>query len=66
MLCENKVDIKDGKVKAKSIRFRKKKNLKYCEINTESNYNLKVPFLLLARKLIGDRNLEFVEMPPLE
>ena len=28
VLCENKVDIKDGKVKAKSIRFRKKKNLK--------------------------------------
>ena len=41
-------------------------SLQYCGINTESNYNLEKPLLLLARKLVGDPNLEFVEMPPLE
>ncbi|BHF72741.1 hypothetical protein SprV_0401581200 [Sparganum proliferum] len=53
------VDIKDRKVKAKSITFHRKKNL-------QSNYNFEKPFLWLARKLIGDPNLEFVEMPALK
>ncbi|KPP62622.1 hypothetical protein Z043_119182 [Scleropages formosus] len=58
VLCGNKVDIKDRKVKAKSIVFHRKKNL-------QSNYNFEKPFLWLARKLIGDPNLEFVAMPAL-
>jgi len=29
----------------------------------KSNYNFEKPFLWLARKLIGDPNLEFVAMP---
>uniref|UniRef100_A0A2K5XQ17 GTP-binding nuclear protein Ran n=1 Tax=Mandrillus leucophaeus TaxID=9568 RepID=A0A2K5XQ17_MANLE len=49
VLCGNKVDIKDRKVKAKSI------------VTT----TLKSPSLWLARKLIGDPNLEFVAMPAL-
>merc|ERR1712179_151899 len=62
----NKVDIKDRKVKAKSTVFRhRKKNLQYYDISAKSNYNLEKPFLLLARKLIGDPNLEFVAMPAL-
>ncbi|XP_041087983.1 GTP-binding nuclear protein Ran isoform X2 [Polyodon spathula] len=51
VLCGNKVDIKERKVKAKSIVFHRKKNLQ--------------PFLWLGRKLIGDPNLEFVAMPAL-
>ena len=31
-----------------------------------SNYNFEKPFLWLARKLVDDPNLEFVEMPDLE
>ena len=31
-----------------------------------SNYNFEKPFLWLARKLVGDPNLEFVKMPGLE
>ena len=64
-LCGNKVDIKDRKVKAKSIVFHQKKNLQYYDISAKSNYNFEKPFLWLARKLIGNPNLEFVAMPAL-
>ncbi|GIX77749.1 GTP-binding nuclear protein Ran [Caerostris extrusa] len=65
VLCGNKVDVKDRKVKAKSIVFHRKKNLQYYDISAKSNYNFEKPFLWLARKLIGDPNLEFVAMPAL-
>jgi len=65
VLCGNKVDIKDRKVKAKSIVFHRKKNLQYYDISAKSNYNFEKPFLWLARKLIGDPNLEFIAMPAL-
>ena len=63
VLCGNKVDIKDRKVKAKSIVFHRKKNLQYYDLSAKSNYNIEKPFLWLARKLIGDPNLEFVAAP---
>ncbi|CAH8445308.1 unnamed protein product [Heterobilharzia americana] len=66
VLCGNKVDIQDRKVKAKSITFHRKKNLQYYDISAKSNYNFEKPFLWLARKLVGDPNLEFVEMPAME
>ncbi|CAF0704866.1 unnamed protein product [Brachionus calyciflorus] len=66
VLCGNKVDIKDRKVKAKAITFHRKKNLQYYDISAKSNYNFEKPFLWLARKLAGDANLEFVAMPALE
>uniref|UniRef100_A0A8C6BGP0 GTP-binding nuclear protein Ran n=1 Tax=Monodon monoceros TaxID=40151 RepID=A0A8C6BGP0_MONMO len=65
VLCGNKVVIKDRKVKAKSTVFSRKKNLQYYDISAKSNYNFEKPFLWLARKLIGDPNLEFVAMPAL-
>merc|ERR1711962_1290652 len=65
VLCGNKVDIKDRKVKAKSIVFHRKKNLQYYDVSAKSNYNFEKPFLWLARKLVGDPNLEFVAMPAL-
>jgi len=65
VLTGNKVDIKDRKVKAKSIVFHRKKNLQYYDVSAKSNYNFEKPFLWLARKLIGDPNLEFVAMPAL-
>lgn len=37
----------------------------YYDISAKSNYNFEKPFLWLARKLIGDANLEFTEMPAL-
>ena len=80
VLTGNKVDIKDRKVKAKSIVFHRKKNLQvsslfyfaqnnfafqYYDISAKSNYNFEKPFLWLARKLVGDPNLEFVASPAL-
>jgi len=66
VLCGNKVDIKDRKVKAKAITFHRKKNLQYYDISAKSNYNFEKPFLWLARKLAGDSSLEFVAMPALD
>jgi GTP-binding nuclear protein Ran len=61
VLCGNKVEIKDRKVKAKQITFHRKKNLQYYDISAKSNYNFEKPFLWLARKLSGDNQLHFVE-----
>ncbi|KAJ3337967.1 GTP-binding nuclear protein gsp1/Ran [Gonapodya sp. JEL0774] len=65
VLCGNKVDIKERKVKAKAITFHRKKNLQYYDISAKSNYNFEKPFLWLARKLIGNPNLDFVAPPAL-
>jgi len=65
VLCGNKVDIKDRKVKAKSITFHRKKNLQYYDVSAKSNYNFEKPFLWLARKLFGDPILEFAAIPAL-
>ncbi|KAJ2894782.1 GTP-binding nuclear protein gsp1/Ran [Coemansia aciculifera] len=66
VLCGNKVDIKERKVKAKTITFHRKKNLQYYDISAKSNYNFEKPFLWLARKLVGDPNLDFVQAPALQ
>uniref|UniRef100_A0A914PBA9 GTP-binding nuclear protein n=1 Tax=Panagrolaimus davidi TaxID=227884 RepID=A0A914PBA9_9BILA len=69
VLVGNKVDVRDRKVKAKSISFHHGKNIQYYDISAKSNYNSVKPFLYLARKLISDPNLDFVAMPllpPLE
>ncbi|MCJ1413426.1 GTP-binding nuclear protein gsp1/Ran [Ptychographa xylographoides] len=60
VLCGNKVDVKERKVKAKAITFHRKKNLQYYDISAKSNYNFEKPFLWLARKLTGNQSLEFV------
>ncbi|KAI9027207.1 P-loop containing nucleoside triphosphate hydrolase protein [Phycomyces nitens] len=65
VLCGNKVDIKDRKVKAKTITFHRKKNLQYYDISAKSNYNFEKPFLWLARKLVANSNLDFVAAPAL-
>jgi len=65
VICGNKVDIKDRKVKAKNITFHRKKNLQYYDISARSNYNFEKPFLYLARRLVNDQKLDFVEAPAL-
>jgi len=66
VLTGNKVDIKERKVKAKQINFHRKKNLQYYDVSAKSNYNFEKPFLWLAKKLVGDPNLTFVEAPALK
>ena len=65
VLCGNKVDIKERKVKAKQITFHRKKNLQYYDISAKSNYNFEKPFVWLARKLTGNPDLELVAAPAL-
>nr|AAW79002.1 GekBS156P [Gekko japonicus] len=50
---------KTGKSKQSQLSSTGKKNLQYYDISAKSNYNFEKPFLWLARKLIGDPNLEF-------
>lgn len=57
VLCGNKVDVKERKVKAKTITFHRKKNLQYYDISAKSNYNFEKPFLWLGRKLVGNPGL---------
>jgi len=63
VLCANKVDIKDRKVKARQVTFHRKRNLPYYDISAKSNYNYEKPFLWLAKKLAGRDDLIFVEAP---
>ncbi|EFC49804.1 ran family small GTPase [Naegleria gruberi] len=63
VLCGNKVDVADRKVKPKSINFHRKKNLQYYDVSAKSNYNFEKPFLWLARKIVGDPNLGLSEAP---
>jgi len=65
VLCGNKVDVKERKVKTSSVTFHRKKNLQYYEISAKSNYNFEKPFLWLARKLVGNAALELVDAPAL-
>lgn len=65
VLCGNKVDVKERKVKAKTITFHRKKNLQYYDISAKSNYNFEKPFVWLARQLSGNKNLELVSAPAL-
>jgi len=53
VLCGNKVDVKERKVKPKQITFHRKKNIQYFEISAKSNYHFERPFLYLGRKLLG-------------
>jgi len=57
VLCGNKVDVKERKVKSKTITFHRKKNLQYYDISAKSNYNFEKPFLWLAKKLAGNSDL---------
>jgi GTP-binding nuclear protein Ran len=66
VLCGNKVDIKDRKVKAKHITFHRKHNMAYFDISAKSNYNFEKPFLYLIKKLSGETQLDFVAMPALK
>merc|ERR1711865_307128 len=61
VLCGNKVDVKDRKVKIKQITFHRKKNLQYYDVSAKSNYNFEKPFLWLAKQLVGDKSLTLVE-----
>lgn len=51
VLCGNKVDVKDRKVRARDIIFQ---GVQYYDISAKSNYNFEKPFLHIIRQIIGD------------
>ncbi|KAH3763470.1 protein mono-ADP-ribosyltransferase PARP4 [Pelomyxa schiedti] len=57
----NKVDCSERKLHARQIVFHKKKNCKYYDLSVKSSYNLESPLLSLARSLLCDPQLEFVQ-----
>ena len=65
VLCGNKVEVKERKVKTKQINFHRKKNIQYYEISAKTNYNFEKPFLYVAKKLTGDNTCHFVAQPAL-
>ena len=65
VLCGNKVDCADRKVKARHITFHRKKNLQYYDISARSNYNIEKPLLFLLRKISQNPSLVLVEAPEL-
>lgn len=62
VLCGDKVDIKDRKVKANQLFSTKR--IQCYDISAKSNYNFEKPFWL-AKKLIRNPDVEFVVMPAL-
>jgi GTP-binding nuclear protein Ran len=65
VLCGNKCDRPERKVKTRMISFHRKKNLKYYDISAKSNYNYEKPFLFISRKLARDSTLVFTKQPAL-
>ncbi len=63
VLCGNKVDVKDRKIRSKTITFHRKNNMQYYDLSARSNFNFEKPFLWLAKKLTGRDDLVFVCMP---
>ena len=61
VLVGNKVDIKERKVKVKQINFHRKHNIGYYDMSAKSNFNYEKPFLHLARQLVQDQHLKFVD-----
>ena len=53
VLIENKVDVKNRKVKPKQIVFSRKHGIQYYDVSTKWNYQFEKPFLWLLKKLTG-------------
>ena len=62
VLCGNKVDIEDRKVKHKDNTLHRDSEyhfLAYYEISVKSDYNIEKPFLKLVQTLLNDDSLSF-------
>lgn len=62
--CGNKVDCR--KTKVKNLEKSEIRRLwgTYYDISAKSNYNFEKPFLDIARKLTGKKDLQFMPLPP--
>lgn len=68
VLVGNKVDVPNGKVDSKLISssLAGLEILKYFDISAKSNYQFDKPFLALARELLHDESIRFVENPAIK
>jgi hypothetical protein len=66
VVCGNRIDdINNRQINLKPRNFHQKENLPLLGTSAKSNINIKKPFLLLVRKLRGDKSLYFVGAPSL-
>ena len=63
MLVGNKVDLKNRKVEAKDITFKRKNCFKYYDISAKNNYQIEKPFVWLLRRLLNDDSVVLAESP---
>ena len=61
VLCGNKADAAERKVKPKQITFHRKKCMQYFDVSAETGHQAELPFLSLAQQLAGDEGLRFVD-----
>jgi GTPase SAR1 family protein len=64
VVCGNKADIQDSKVKTDETSFRDNLQLTYIPTSVLSSQNLVLPFLCLLRKLLKDTTVHFVNTVP--
>lgn len=61
VICGNKVDCKDRKVKPADITFHRENKLQYYDISVKSGFAFNKPFEYLLRRLAGDANLTITQ-----
>lgn len=60
VLVGNKVDVAERELKAQHISFHRKRGIAYYDVSAKSQFNFEKPFLELARKLTGKKDLVLV------
>ena len=63
VLCGNKVDCADRKVKPRNITYHRRKNLQYYELSARANFNIEKPIIYILRKVFDNPNLVLTEGP---
>lgn len=66
VICGNKSDELERKVRAKDIILHRLIGCKYYDISAKTNYNFEKPFLSLIRKLMGHDDLIFIAEEPVK
>jgi hypothetical protein len=57
VVCGNKVDCIERKVKPPHITYHREKGLQYYDFSVRSLYNFQKPLLFLARRILGEPKL---------
>ncbi len=63
VLCGNKVDCRDRKVKLVDINFHRDVNISYYGTSSKSNSKFGKPFLTIIKELLKDDTIHYIEAP---